>query len=101
MPTQHFMDNLYIECRVNAKFDLLDEWASTQPDKLVPIIFSHDIISQASKYSGLLRQLASHGFIVFAMDHLDGSCNYTELRSGTPRKQDNKGQLYDLKERKR
>lgn len=33
---------------------------------------------------GLCRELASHGHIVFAIDHTDGSNMYTELADGTP-----------------
>jgi predicted dienelactone hydrolase len=29
--------------------------------------------------------LASHGYLVFALDHHDGSCRYTELHNGTPK----------------
>ena len=28
-------------------------------------------------YSGLCREFASHGMLVIAIDHLDGSCDYT------------------------
>lgn len=30
------------------------------------------------------RELASQGYIVFALDHHDGSCNYTEKVDGSP-----------------
>lgn len=30
----------------------------------------------------MAQEFASHGFIVFVIDHLDGSCCYTELENG-------------------
>lgn len=33
-------------------------------------------------YTTACRELASHGYIVFAPDHLDGSNHYTEDHSG-------------------
>lgn len=68
-----------IEAIVNGKFDvvriLLDK---VNDSKLVPIIYSHGLASSCGIYSAHLRELASHGYIIFAMDHQDGSCGYTE-----------------------
>ena len=50
--------------------------------KLSPIIFSHGNLVSRSVYSLLHQELASHGFIVFALDHHDGSCHYTETSDG-------------------
>lgn len=36
-------------------------------------------------------ELASNGYIVFLMDHLDGSCNYTELQDGKIERFDTSG----------
>lgn len=33
-------------------------------------------------YQTMAHEFASHGFIVFVFDHLDGSCCYTELKNG-------------------
>ena len=30
-----------------------------------------------------MKELVSHGYIVFAIDHLDGSCGYTGFKDGT------------------
>jgi predicted dienelactone hydrolase len=45
--------------------------------RLVPIIVSHGFCSRGMGYSTLCRELASHGMLVIAPDHLDGSCSYT------------------------
>ena len=37
-----------------------------------------------SQYTGLFMELASHGFIVFAPFHVDGTCSYTEKSDRTP-----------------
>jgi len=45
------------------------------------------------------KEFVSHGYIVFAIDHLDGSCGHTELKDGTPHLLDISKELhdYDLK----
>ena len=50
--------------------------------KLVPMIFSHGTASQAASYSLHQIEMASHGYIVFGIDHDDGSNLYTESKSG-------------------
>jgi hypothetical protein len=45
---------------------------------LRPIIFSHGVGVSPSDYSGLFSDLASRGYIVFAVFHQDGTCSYTE-----------------------
>jgi len=52
--------------------------------KLKPVIFSHGLVCMGVSYSGILKDLASHGYIVFALNHQDGSGLYTEKRDGTP-----------------
>ena len=57
---------------------------STGAKKLIPIIFSHGLTGSRCFYSVIARELASHGYIVFLMDHHDGSCCYTEKLNGEP-----------------
>lgn len=37
----------------------------------------HGMIQSGLGYSGLLTELASHGYLIFAIDSLDGTCEYT------------------------
>ena len=46
--------------------------------RIIPIIFSHGLTACRAFYSSLCIELASFGFIVFVLDHHDGSCSYTE-----------------------
>ena len=46
------------------------------------MIFCHGLTCNRSSYSGMCREFASHGYIVFSLDHFDGSCHYTVKRSG-------------------
>lgn len=46
--------------------------------KLSPVIFSHGFACHSGSYVGHMRELASHGHVVFGIDHLDGTCTYTE-----------------------
>lgn len=43
---------------------------------LIPIIFSHGMCSNRTMHSGTCRDLASHGYIVFALDHNDRTSSY-------------------------
>lgn len=51
--------------------------------KLIPLIFLHGISSNRSMNTGTCKDLASHGFIVFTMDHEDGTCSYTKSVDGS------------------
>ena len=44
--------------------------------KLTPIIFSHGLIVNRTNHSSICRELASHGCIVYALDHTDGSSSF-------------------------
>lgn len=48
-----------------------------------PIVLSHGYAGSANDYSSNCRHYASHGYIVFALDHVDGSSMYTQLEDGT------------------
>jgi platelet-activating factor acetylhydrolase len=50
--------------------------------KLIPIVYSHGLTGSRTSYTSVCQELASHGYIVFALDHHDGSCPYTEDFSG-------------------
>ena len=43
---------------------------------LIPVIFSHGMGSTRTMNSFMLCELASHGCMVFSVDHTDGSCAY-------------------------
>jgi hypothetical protein len=45
--------------------------------RVIPIILSHGYEESRMSYSTIARELASHGYLVFIMDHHDGSCVFT------------------------
>jgi hypothetical protein len=45
---------------------------------LIPILFSHGYGSHRNLYTGICKDLASHGCIVFSMDTTDGACCFTK-----------------------
>lgn len=70
-------------------------------DTLIPIVFSHGISSNRTMHSGTCRDFASHGYIVFIMDHKDGTASYCQTASGErPMYYDNSRECYDLGFRK-
>lgn len=44
---------------------------------IIPIVFIHGIEESRGSYSVTARELASHGYMVFLMDHHDGTCIFT------------------------
>lgn len=45
--------------------------------KMIPIIFLHGLAGSRTSQSGSCRDLASHGYIVFSLDHHDGTAYYS------------------------
>lgn len=77
MTNLKLLNSVRIPVTENAPFDL------SFKTPLAPIIFSHGVCAQASLHSGHLMQLASQGYIVFAIDHNDRSNMYTQLKKGS------------------
>lgn len=51
--------------------------------KLIPLIFSHGLAGQRTAYSGLCKDLASHGYLVIAPSHFDGTAQICKKKDGT------------------
>ena len=49
---------------------------STGSKNLIPAIFSHGLIVNRTNHSYICSEMVSHGCIVYAIDHTDGSCSY-------------------------
>lgn len=79
----NFFSDLKIEAVHNAVFDMNAAALNHDNMKLSPIIFSHGLVMSSADYSRHNLELASHGYIVFSMNHNDGSCSYTEKSDGT------------------
>ena len=58
----------------------------TTSNKLIPIIFCHGLASNRGMHSGSCKDFASHGYIVFIMDHKDESSSYTQSENGIRRR---------------
>lgn len=63
---------------------------------LVPVIFSHGLSSNRTLHSGTCRDLASFGYVVFALDHMDLTCSYFEGQDGKGTYYCNKKDSHDL-----
>jgi platelet-activating factor acetylhydrolase len=46
---------------------------AAEPDKLPLVIFSHGMAGMSQSYSHYLGSIASHGYVVAAVEHRDGS----------------------------
>ena len=58
----------------NRKYSYLIE--SFEPKPLIPVILLHGLAGSRTSQSGSCRDMASHGYIVFSIDHNDGSAHY-------------------------
>ena len=67
---------------------------------LIPVLFSHGLSSNRTMHSGLCRDLASHGYIVFAPDHMDRTSSYYETEDGQGYFYCNKRSAHDMEFRK-
>ena len=68
---------LYASIDVVQNAQLAEDFASGSK-KLVPVIVCHGLSAMKDAYSGIARELASHGYIVFTFDFTDGTCAFTE-----------------------
>ena len=50
---------------------------------LIPVIMLHGLAGSRTSQSGSCRDLASHGYIVFSIDHNDGSAYYSRKNEGS------------------
>jgi hypothetical protein len=50
--------------------------------QLVPMIYCHGLSANRVTQSVSCRDFASHGFLVFSMDHFDGTANYARKKNG-------------------
>ena len=64
----------HVEIDVHQKKQIAPDF---EGKKLIPIIFSHGLTASRALYTAYCREFASNGYIVFALDHHDGSCHYT------------------------
>lgn len=59
---------------VNLKLNRLD---------LIPVILLHGLSGSRTSQSGSCRDMASHGYLVFSIDHHDGSAHYSRKEDGS------------------
>jgi len=60
-----------------------DEPPTAALETFVPIIYSHGLGGNRSCYSSVCIDLASHGYVVFALEHSDGSASLNVLPDKT------------------
>jgi len=56
---------------------------SSACESLTPLVFSHGLVGTRSCYSTICVEIASHGFLVVAPEHSDGSAALNVLPDGT------------------
>lgn len=65
------------------------------------MVYCHGLCSNRTMHSGTAKDLASHGFIVFMLDHKDGTSSYVYDKDGSnPRMYNNSAIAYDFEIRK-
>lgn len=92
-----FFKNIYMDVVHNG-----DIASNLKQKALIPIIMSHGLSSNRTMHSGTCKDLASHGYVVFIMDHKDGTSSYWESSDGKINSYyDNSVTLYDEKSRRK
>mmetsp|Transcript_13559 Transcript_13559/g.13292 ORF Transcript_13559/g.13292 Transcript_13559/m.13292 type:complete len:255 (+) Transcript_13559:32-796(+) len=89
------LESMYVVMDANLSKDFLGKEKS-----LVPIIFSHGYGLARYFYTALFREIVSHGYIVFAIDHSDGTCTYSQLSNGVNLMMKNDVLITDLETKK-
>lgn len=82
-----------IDTEVDAQFDVY----LGLKEKLVPIIFQHGLGASITLHSQHLRELASHGYVIFCPESIAGCSIYTELKDGKPILYDRSVDNWELK----
>jgi hypothetical protein len=81
LPAFMLRDLMYVEIPtpidVPIADDFLPHFEQSAERKLVPMVFSHGLLSRSQMHSLFCREMASHGMIILVPDHNDGSCSYT------------------------
>lgn len=76
-----------VKCLLEANMETVEDgpisYDLTNATPLIPIVFSHGNSSTRTMNSCFLRDIASHGFIIFALDHVEGTCMHTKKADGT------------------
>ena len=60
----------------------------TSQRKWPTVIFSHGLFGSMEEYSTICREIASHGFVVVAPEHEDGSASYAEKANSHENKEE-------------
>lgn len=95
-----FIEELIVPMNVVENGELAKDFLHGKK-KLRPIFISHGLNGRNTTQSCIMRELASYGYIVFAMHHKDKTCLYTETRSGSAIKYDTNIEIYDKGEREK
>lgn len=61
--------------------DLCEKFASGK-ESIRPMVFSHGLSADKNFYMAIYLAMASHGYMVVAINHQDESCFYTEDAKG-------------------
>jgi len=101
-----FMKYIYLDTIENGdlaldfiKAHITVDGKKIQQKTLIPIIMSHGLSGNRNWNSGTCRDLASHGYIVFAIDHRDETSNYVETKDGKGMFYNNSKQSHDMEYR--
>ena len=65
--------------------------------ELVPMIYCHGLTANRVTQSVSCRDFASHGFLVFSIDHFDGTANYARKQNGEEKYWSSNHDLLDKK----
>eukprot|EP00347_Sterkiella_histriomuscorum_P003478 403364144 len=90
----------HIELEVIKNAPLADDFVKHSVP-LLPMIFSHGLSGTNKAYSLQIRDYASHGHIIFAINHQDGSSAYTFDQNGDKLIFDSRPKIHELETRQK
>ena len=70
------------DASVSLDHDSSSSFQALTNKKLIPVILCHGLSGSRTSQSGSCRDMASHGYIVFSLDHHDGSAYYSQKEDG-------------------
>ncbi len=72
-----YLKNVQMDTVFNGEID-----SDFKKKPMIPLIYLHGVCSNRTMHTGTCKDMASHGYIVFSIDHKDGSSTFVNDSDG-------------------